>query len=210
MYADGKWKARSLSSVAHLVVRVNETNDQKPQFERSLYTAHVELMERASEQFVTKLSAKDANSVDAEPLVYSIQSQPWPYDLFAIDARTGVLHLDVARFQLYTQVSVQLSALNLIVAVSDAQFTQTARLSVHVTGAWSTVKRPPRFYSERIFLTLGFVLFCSVNRFSYFCLHFNPTVCLLIKSSGKRRKLNESGQLFDKRSRTNKPRAAGI
>jgi hypothetical protein len=58
VYVEGKWKARSLSSVAHLIVHVRDTNDQKPQFERSLYTAQVELPAAASVQFVTKLSAK--------------------------------------------------------------------------------------------------------------------------------------------------------
>lgn len=101
---------------------------------------------------MTKLSAKDT---DHSPLSYSIRSpQPWPHNLFSIDSRTGVVYLDVERYNRFSSASNSplSSVFNLIVSASDSVFTQTARLNVHVrnSAAKSTTLQPPRFYSSLI------------------------------------------------------------
>lgn len=153
MYSqEHKWKAKSLSSVAHLIVHIEESsNTERPQFDKSLYTSQIELaLNSRGVQFVTKLSAKDT---DHSPLSYSIRSpQPWPHNLFSIDSRTGVVYLDVERYNRFSSASNSPSSslFNLIVSASDSVFTQTARLNVHVRNSVKSALQPPRFYSSLI------------------------------------------------------------
>lgn len=184
------WKAKSLSSVAHLRVGVRAGNTQRPQFDKSLYTAHVDLTPRRTsssitQQFVSKLSAKDTDldeSAAATQLVYSIRSQPWPHDLFSIDSLTGVVTLDVPRFGAYmqatstTSVNVFVATFSLVVAVTDGVFTSVTRLSVQVKSSpiFDGNHRTIRFISDRIRINLGkfFLSYKSVFFAEIFNFHF--------------------------------------
>lgn len=153
IYSENKWEAKSLSSVAHLIVHISDVNDQRPHFERSLYTVQIELASFDNDaQFVTKLSAKDIDQT-GDILTYSIQSQPWPYNLFSIESQSGLVYLDSKKYDLYSKISDD-TMFNLIVAVSDSIFSQTARMSVNIKNVHTKPKRP-QFKSDLIYLNLG-------------------------------------------------------
>ena len=136
-------------------MHISDVNDQRPHFEKPLYTAQIELADVSSDsdsQFVTKLSAKDVDKT-GDILIYSIQSQPWPYDLFSIESQSGLVYLDSKKYNLYSKIDDR-ATFNLVVAVTDSVFSQTARISVLIKNI-NIRSKIPQFQSDLIYIYLG-------------------------------------------------------
>jgi len=79
----------SLSSTAHVWVTVLDMNDNSPKFEQPSYACQLS-KEALRGQFVTVISASDADVVDQARLVYTIVGGN-DQQMFAMDPTTGTI-----------------------------------------------------------------------------------------------------------------------
>ena len=75
-----------LRSVTQLVINVTDANDNAPIIEHEVYNATV-IEEQNSSQFVTKISAKDADSGENGEIIYHLLNDF--KGIFSIDSYTG-------------------------------------------------------------------------------------------------------------------------
>jgi hypothetical protein len=167
----------SLETSCLLTIHIRQSNSQAPKFERSVYSAQIQVeqsdfrigeaslkMENSSAilnmllnnstfdsfdnsiQFVSKVEAKDA---DSDLLHYSIVKQVdlshensiASLNIFKIDATTGIVYLDLNKYQLltkfyaYQQASLEKSKYELHLMVCDALYCAFSRLNVQLTSA---------------------------------------------------------------------------
>ena len=117
----------SLSSSVQVRVTVQDLNDNPPQFDRPVYeVAITDLAKRG--QFVTIVTASDADSLDAGKLTYSVVGGN-DKQAFVIDENSGILSLSSLR-RPDLQPSYQLN-----VSVTDGVFTNFARVNITVDSS---------------------------------------------------------------------------
>ncbi|XP_069746951.1 protocadherin Fat 3-like isoform X3 [Narcine bancroftii] len=116
-----------MSSDVPVTIYVTDMNDSPPVFNQLLYESYVnELAPRG--HFVTCVQASDADSSDADKLVYNILSGNDHLN-FVMNNKRGIIALSNHRKQRMDPVY------NLNVSVSDGIFTSTAQVHIRVLGA---------------------------------------------------------------------------
>uniref|UniRef100_A0A6P7FFE6 Fat-like cadherin-related tumor suppressor homolog isoform X1 n=1 Tax=Diabrotica virgifera virgifera TaxID=50390 RepID=A0A6P7FFE6_DIAVI len=124
----------SLSSTAHVWLKVMDMNDNPPKFEQTSYSCGLSVSAKR-DQFVTVVRASDLDEVDRNSLRYSIVNGN-DHQTFSMDPETGIITLtNLANFG-----SQHIMLLN--VSVSDGVYTTFARLKVELLPA---NLHPPQF-----------------------------------------------------------------
>lgn len=117
----------SMSSSVHITVVVLDLNDEAPRFEQPAYDVTItDLVKRG--QFVTMVTALDADSTDAGKLVYSIVGGN-EKQAFVIDETKGLISLSSLR----TPALEHFYMLN--ASVTDGVFTNFARVRITVKNS---------------------------------------------------------------------------
>lgn len=117
----------SLSSTAHVWVTVLDMNDNPPKFEQPSYSCV--LSEHANRgQFVTIVTASDADYIDHDNLIYTI-AQGNEQQTYNIDPATGIIKL----INMQNFADKHVTILN--VSVTDGVYTSFTRVKINILPA---------------------------------------------------------------------------
>lgn len=164
-----------LSATCVLNIAITNTNDNPPQFEKTVYISHIQISETTSDisfqeqlvnvlpflldpsthltetnsiKFVTKVSAKD---IDSTKLSYFILNQSQTgskahINIFHIDNKTGIITLNQAKYLLLKSLDLlDKTEFNLQLGVSDSMMTSQSRMTVHIEHTEQSHNLRPMF-----------------------------------------------------------------
>ncbi len=145
----------NLEDFSTIVVTVTADNDNIPHFQSSNYSFSVDRIDLPSDHSIGQVTAEDGDVGYGGAITYSIESNSY----FGIDAEDGTVTL--TGHLLAVEVG---SSLELTVQVSDGEYTDTATVSISVSGPLSVL--------DIILLEAGFVFLLLLCCLFCCCLWF--------------------------------------